>query len=86
MDGLLDENNVFFNVSAFNEASLILKNEGREKIFYPIGNDFGYYFVTVITKRDGPKPIKGDNTFLFGDRGKKGRIHVAPNFVAGSGF
>ena len=86
MDGLLDENNVFFNVSAFDEASLILRNEGREKVFDPIGNDFGYYFVTDITKRDGSKTIKGDSSLLFGDKGKKGRVGAAPYFAVGLGF
>ena len=86
MDGLLDENNVFFNMPTFDEASLVLRNEGREKVFDPVGDDFGYYFVTDITKIDGSKPIKGDNSFLFGDKGKKGRVGAAPNFAIGLGF
>ena len=67
MDHFLDQNNVVCNLPSLNEASLVFRDDGRQRFFNPIGDDLGDEFVADIAQRDGLESVKGGGPFLFGD-------------------
>ena len=81
MDSFLNKEDRVSDLPLGDEAPLVFRDEVVEVGLEAHGKDFSDEFVGGIAKRDGPKYREGGGEIFFGDKGKEGRVGVAPNFL-----
>ena len=67
MNCFLHQDNVVLDMSALNEASLVLQNDLGKNFFDSVCYDFSDDFVSSIAERNGPEFGEVLNPFLFGN-------------------
>lgn len=74
------------NLSIGQEASLILRDERREKWFKRISEDFGQNFIWGIAKRNRPKSGERWKSILFMEEGKMGGVGETSSYTLALGL
>ena len=67
----LNQNNVVYDLPSMNKASLVLRDDGWQHHFNPVGYNLGDDFVTDIIERDVSEFVEGCSPFLFRDERKE---------------
>ena len=65
MDCLLDQDDVVLDLSALDEAPLVLRDDPWENFFYSVCNNFSDDFVPRVAERDRAESGEVLGTFFF---------------------